>query len=224
MGNRALRKKVAYFCQNPDSVMSSKFKRIKLNVEFASQENNCKTLAVTSPGKGEGKSMVVSQLAVSFAREGKKVLLIDSAVNAPVIHHIFKMKNGKGLTNVLAGQVKLREVINQSSVDGLKIVTSGEVTYNAEKLYQSKVMNKLLAEAANEFDYVLLDTPGVHEGTFTKILAGKCDGSILVVRSNKTEDHAALDAKKALEIAKGNVIGVIMNAKPNSFSQLIKNT
>ncbi|MDQ0253152.1 capsular exopolysaccharide synthesis family protein [Evansella vedderi] len=194
------------------------YESMQLNIEFLAFERKCKTLLFTSPGSKEGKSTTVANLGISLARSGKKVLLVDAHVKKPSINQLFKIKNSLGLTNILAGQRAFGDTINQTEVENLKVITSGPIPYNTEKLFRSNAMEVFLKQAALHFDYVLLDGPPVLDEVDTKVLTNKCDGTILVIRNGKTEDELALEAKKALDIAKGKVIGVVLNRKRRTFS------
>ncbi|WP_230500653.1 CpsD/CapB family tyrosine-protein kinase [Sutcliffiella rhizosphaerae] len=191
--------------------------RIRLNVEFSSYENNSKVLIFTSPGYKEGKTTIVTQLAVALAENGQNVVLIDSDVKNPTLHKEFKIKNTMGLTNVLTGQKTAEETVNQTNIGRLKVLTSGPIPYNIEKIFKSSVLDELLAKLSKTFDYILIDSSPVLEGNDARIFASKCDGVIMVVRNGKTENQLVLEAKKALEIAKANLLGVILNAKPRGI-------
>lgn len=220
MANRALIKQVNLFHENPVSIVSNEFKRIKVNVEYASEEKNNNCYLITSPAAGEGKTLIASELAITFAKEGKKVLLIDSAVHSSSVHSIFNLDNNDGLTNVLAGQTKLEDALKESMLERLSILTAGELVYSVEKLYQSTAMNKLLSDVKNKFDYVFIDSMPVNDSMLSKIIAGKSDGCILVIKSHSTDREKAVEAKKALEIAHADLVGVIVNAVRHPFYKI----
>ncbi len=202
--------------KRPQSIIAEQYSNIRTNIEFSMYEHNAKTIVVTSPTAGEGKSTMITNLAFSLAQEGKKVLIIDSNVRHPSIHHYFKMKNVVGLTNVLVGQKPLSEAITITE-HNIAVITSGPIPANSTQLFASSVMIELLDAVKEQFDVVLLDSAPVLEGMDTKTFAGRCDGVILVVSRGKTENDEAIEAKQILDVAKANVMGIVLNAKTNSF-------
>lgn len=199
---------------NPRSPISEQYKTIRTNIEFSSAVNGeIRSLVVTSSGPGEGKSTTVANLAVVFAQQGKKVLLIDADMRKPTVHYTFRKDNTIGLTNVLTKQAELSQAASQSDTENLYILTSGPIPPNPAELLGSKAMAELLNQAVQSFDLVLFDTPPVLAVTDAQILASKCDGSILVVRSNETIIEAANKAKDLLIAAQAKLLGVVLNDK-----------
>lgn len=196
---------------NPRSPISEHYRTIRTNIEFSSVDEEIHTLMVTSSGPSEGKSMTTANLAVVYAQQGKKVLLIDADLRKPTIHYTFRVDNLRGLSTVLVNEMSLEEVVNVSSVDNLDIVTSGPIPPNPSELLGSKRMQQLIQEAKTLYDIVLFDTPPVLVVTDAQILANFVDGSILVVRSKQTEYEAAIKAKESLETAQSKLLGAILN-------------
>jgi capsular exopolysaccharide synthesis family protein len=200
--------------KNTPQSLIEEIERIRLNLEFSSYENKSKTLVFTSPGHKEGKTTIVTQLAASLAENGSNVLLIDIDLKKPTLHKVFKIKNTMGLTNVLTGQKTIDETINQTNIGRLKVLTAGPIPYSTEKVFKSSTLDNLLKQLSQTFDYILIDSAPALQGNDTRIFASKCDGVIMVVKNGKTENTLAIESKKALEIAKANLLGVVLNAKP----------
>ena len=171
-----------------------------------------KTIVVTSAVPGEGKSTTIANLAVVFAQQKKKVLLIDADLRKPTVHYTFNYSNTFGLTNALTKQAELQEVIKESQEDNLFVLTSGPIPPNPAELLGSKAMEQLLKEVEKEFDMVLFEPP-LLAVTDAQVLASKCDGAILVVSSGRTETEQAVEAKELLEAANSHIIGVVLNNK-----------
>lgn len=207
------RKSINTVSDHFNALVTEEYDRIRTNIEFSSIENNCRSITITSPTRGEGKSTTATNIAYSLAREGKTVLLIDANIKNPMLNMYFKIKNTFGLTNILAGQKLLEEAINQTETSRLHLLTSGPIPLNTEKLFKSTLMDKLLDEAKGKYDFVIIDAPGILEDPDTKIIANRSDGVILVVRNRKTEDVLALEAKNALDIANAKFLGVVLNGK-----------
>ncbi len=169
---------------------------------------------VTSSGPGEGKSTTAANVATVFAQQGKKVLLIDGDMRKPTVHYTFQLQNMYGLSNVLTGQKEITEAVNFSEVTDLFILTCGPIPPNPAELMGSRNMQRFLEEAKGIYDLIIFDTPPVLAVTDAQILANQCDGTILVTSSGKTEIEAAQKAKDLLEHAKGKLLGVVLNNKP----------
>lgn len=168
---------------------------------------------VTSTGPGEGKSTTVANLAVVFAQQGKKTLLVDSDLRKPTMHHTFNVNNTMGFTSVLTKQATLEEAVKQTDVKNLYVLTSGPIPPNPAELLSSKSMEQLVEEMKQNFEIVLFDTPPLMAVADPQILSNQCDGSILVVYSGRTETEQALKAKELLASAKSKLLGAVLNGK-----------
>jgi protein-tyrosine kinase len=204
---------------SPRAAISEQYRTIRTNIEFSSVDEPIKSLLVTSSAPGEGKSTTVANLAVVFAQQGKKVLLIDADLRKPTVQYTFKIDNLNGLTNVLTKQSSLSQAVNESLVENLSVLTSGPIPPNPAELLGSKAMEDLLEVAMKEYDFVIFDTPPILAVTDAQILANKCDGSILVVNSGKTEIEPAMKSKEMLLSSKGKLLGVVLNQKNAKDSQ-----
>jgi protein-tyrosine kinase len=204
---------------NPKSPISEQYKTIRTNIQFSSVDKTIQTLMVTSSGPGEGKSTTVANLAVVFAQQGKKVLLIDADLRKPTAHYTFRLDNHTGLTNVLTKQATVDQAVNETDVENLFVLPSGPIPPNPAELLGSQTMVEFLSQITETYDLVLFDTPPVLAVTDAQILANKCDGTILVVHSGKTENEAAVKAKELLVNAKGKLLGVVLNQKKQKESQ-----
>lgn len=201
------------------SPISEQYRTVRTNIQFSSVDSTIKTLMITSAGPSEGKSTTVANLAVVFAQQEKKVLLIDADMRKPTVHYTFQLHNHRGLTNVLTKQTSLLDAINKTDQENLVILTSGPIPPNPAELLASRSMDELLDEALKSFDIILFDTPPVLAVTDAPILANKCDGTILVVNSGRTEMEAALKAKELLMSANAKLLGTVLNQKKAKDSQ-----
>ncbi len=198
---------------NPKSTISEAFRTLRTNIQFASLDKDIRTLMVTSSGPAEGKSTTIANLAIVMAQSEKRVLLVDADMRKPTVHHIFRVSNRAGLTNVLIGQFSLEEMVRPTLVDGLDILTSGPIPPNPSELLASKRMSMLMSEMMDQYDMVLFDTPPVIAVTDAQILASQVDGVLLVVFYGKTPKEAALKAKNQLDNVKAKLLGVVLNNK-----------
>jgi protein-tyrosine kinase len=204
---------------SPRAAISEQYRTIRTNIQFSSVDESIRTILVTSSGPEEGKSTTVANLAVVFAQQGKKVLLIDADLRKPTVHYTFQLENTTGLTNVLTKQTQLEKAVVETLVDNLKVLPSGPIPPNPAELLGSKAMEDMLVAALEQFDIVIFDTPPVLAVTDAQILANRCDGTILVVGSGKTQIEPAVKSKELLLSSKGKLLGVVLNRKNAKDSQ-----
>jgi capsular exopolysaccharide synthesis family protein len=195
------------------SPISEQFRTIRTNIQFSTIDDDIRTLMVTSSGPGEGKSTTVANLAVVFAQQGKRVLLIDADMRKPTVHYTFNQTNTFGLTSVLTKQMSLEKAISETAVKDLYVLTSGPIPPNPAELLGSKAMRQFFETALELFDLIIFDTPPVLAVTDAQILANKCDGTLLVVSSGNTEKDMLLKAKELLDAAQSKLLGVVLNNK-----------
>ena len=203
---------------NPKSPISEQYRTVRTNIQFASVDEEIRSLLVTSSAPGEGKSSTTANLAIVYAQQGKRVLLIDADLRKPTIHYTFRLDNLRGLSNVLVGEIPLEDAIHQSEVNNLDVMSCGPIPPNPAELLASRKMEKILAEAKLTYDIILFDTPPVLAVTDAQILAKIVDGSILVVRSGETEIEPAQKAKEAVAPAKAKLLGVVLNGREKKQS------
>ncbi|WP_066190718.1 CpsD/CapB family tyrosine-protein kinase [Gracilibacillus timonensis] len=196
---------------NPRSPISEQFKTIRTNLQFSSVDTELKTMLVTSSGPSEGKSSTTANLAIVFAQQGKRVLLVDADMRKPTLHYTFRADNRRGLSSVLVAETSLKDAVTSSDVGGLDLLTCGPIPPNPSELLGSRAMETMIANAQLEYDVILFDTPPVLAVTDAQILANMCDGAIMVVRSKQTEYDAAQKAKELLEVGHAKLLGVVLN-------------
>ncbi|AGK95911.1 CpsD/CapB family tyrosine-protein kinase [Clostridium pasteurianum] len=195
---------------NPKSPISEAYRTLRTNIQFSSFDNKLDTILVTSSGPNEGKTVTSSNLALSMAEIGKKVLLIDCDLRKPSIHKKFNLSNNKGLSNLLIGQLKFDEVAQKYN-DNMCILTSGTVPPNPSEMLGSKKMGQFLDEAKKIFDFIILDTPPVVAVTDAQLLSTMVGGVLLVVAAGQAEISAVEKAKELLNNVKANIVGVVLN-------------
>lgn len=197
----------------PKSPVSEQYRTLRTNILFSSVDKEPKTLLVTSTAPGEGKTTTAANLAIVFAQQGKRVLLVDADLRMPSLHEIFDIDNQKGLTTVLMKQTALEETVVQRGEDTLHILTSGPLPPNPAELLGSRAFESFFTTAEGNYDIVIYDTPPVLVVTDAQVIAHKCDGTILVTSANKTEKQEAVKAKELLENAGAKLLGAVLNQK-----------
>src|SRR5699024_1499036 len=129
----------------------------------------------------EGKSTISNNMAVTWADQGTKVVLVDADLRRPTVHRSFDVSNRMGLTNYLSGNADLSAVVRETMVKDLSVITSVPDPPNPAELLGSKRMENLLSELTAEFDLVIVDAPPVNTATDAQLLASRIDGTVLVV-------------------------------------------
>ncbi|MED3718833.1 CpsD/CapB family tyrosine-protein kinase [Geobacillus thermodenitrificans] len=198
---------------DPKSPISEQYRTIRTNIQFSFIDEPLRSLMVTSSVPSEGKSTTAANLAVVFAQQGKKTLLVDADLRKPTVHYTFRLNNYAGLTSVLTNASPLSTALQDTFVGNLTVLTAGPIPPNPAELLSSKMMDRLLRELNEMYDLVVFDTPPVLAVTDAQILANKCDGTVLVVSSGKTEIDAAVKAKELLEAANAKLVGVVLNQR-----------
>lgn len=204
------RKLIAF--TNPKSRVSEQFRTLRTNIHFSSPDGDMRSLVITSASHSEGKSTTASNLAIVFAQEGKRVLLIDADMRKPTMHETFKITNTRGLSNILARQIALKVAIQSAEIENLDLLPCGPIPPNPAELLSSHNMDLLFEQALDIYDLLIFDTPPVLSVTDSVILANKCEGTVLVVNSGKTEKEHAIRAKEAITASsKTRLLGVVIN-------------
>lgn len=198
---------------SPKSPIAEQYRTIRTNIQFSVADEELKSIMVTSAEPAEGKSTTVANLAITFAQQGKKVLMVDADLRKPTVHYTFRVQNIYGLTNVLTKQKPLAEVITTTDVENLDVLTSGPIPPNPAELLGSKAMLEFLKKVEEHYDIILFDTPPILAVTDAQILANHCQGSVLVISSGKTENEKAVKAKEMLAATKGKLLGAVLNNK-----------
>ncbi|MFB5662699.1 CpsD/CapB family tyrosine-protein kinase [Alteribacillus sp. HJP-4] len=216
-GNNERRNLVTW--TDPKSPVSEQYRTIRTNIQYASVDNKVQLLLITSPGPGEGKSTTVANLAVTMAQQGKRTLIIDADLRKPTVHYTFRSMNTIGLTNLLIHQSGFKEVVQETEIDNLEIMSSGPVPPNPAELLSTKKMEQVINEAKQIYDIIIFDAPPVIPVTDAQVLASACDGCILVVKAGQTDKQDGQKAKELLEKAKANLLGTILNQRKSLNKQ-----
>ncbi|NQX59445.1 CpsD/CapB family tyrosine-protein kinase [Paenibacillus qinlingensis] len=197
--------------QNPKSPISEAYRALRTNIQFSSIDEELRVIMVTSAGPGEGKSTTLINLAVAYAQTDKKVLVIDGDLRKPTMHHTLRVSNRWGLTNLLTNQLTIREVLQDTFIPNLQIITSGPIPPNPSEILASKKMLSVLEDLKLQFDVILIDAPPAIAVTDSQIIASRTDGVILVVNSDRTKREAVLKAKQNLDNVRARLLGVVLN-------------
>lgn len=197
----------------PKNSVSEQFRTIRTNIEFASvAKGSVKTLLVSSPLPSEGKSTVTSNLAVAYAQQGKKVLLVDTDLRRPTVAVTFGIMDNHGLTNYLVDvNSDVQSIIRHTRLETLDVVTSGPVPPNPAELLASSRMTNLIAELRQQFDLVIFDVPPFLMVTDAQVLMSKMDGVAVVVSGRQTTKGDLQRTTDMLKLTNAPMLGFIYN-------------
>lgn len=196
---------------DPKSPISEAYRTLRTNFQFATISQHPKTVMVTSAVPGEGKTTTAVNLAVTMADRGIRVLIVDTDLRRPNVHRVLRMERGPGLADVLREGLDIHSVIRSTRVDNLWIISSGRVPPNPSELIGSDLMDRVMKQLAGEFDLIVCDAPSVLVVTDPVLLATHVETCIMVVSTNNARRETVIRAKKLLETAKVNVVGVVVN-------------
>ncbi len=196
----------------PKSQVSEAFRAVRTALYFNTQGKNHSVIQVTSPTPGDGKSTLASNLAVSIAQSGKRVLLVDADMRRPRQHSTFGISSKVGFATVLSGQSEWREVMFEcEEIEGLTLMPCGAKPYNPAELSSSPQVKVLIEEMREEFDFVIIDTPPLLAVTDPCPIAARVDGVVLCLRIKKNVRLSAERATEMLANLGAKCIGLVVN-------------
>jgi capsular exopolysaccharide synthesis family protein len=194
------------------NTLSERFRFLRGSMLLSTPGSVPKIVLVTSPDKSCGKTFVSSNLSCALVQLGKKVLLIDSDLRNPKLHRVFHYRNRVGLTNVLTGQKQLGDgCIMRTDIENLFLLMAGPASPNPGELLASPAMETILANCAEHFDFVILDSAPLLPVFDSHILSTRCDGVILVARAGVTSRHATLQSIELVSRVQGRITGIVLN-------------
>lgn len=205
-------RRVAEAAADPHSGFSEAYRSVRAALQFSTDHGVPRTLLVTSPGPGEGKSTAALALARNFARLGKRVLLVEGDLRNPSLHRTLGLKAAAtGLSGLLSGSDALTSVIQPSGEDGLQVILAGPLPPNPAELLSSSKLVSMLTVAIERFDQVVIDGPPVLGLADAPILSNSVDGTVLLVDAGHTKIRTAQIALKRLMAARARVVGALLS-------------
>ncbi len=196
---------------DPKSPISEAYRTLRTTFQLATLHQKPKTVMVTSSVPAEGKTTTAVNMAVTFADSGLRVLVVDTDLRRPHVHHVLRMERGPGLADVLREGYDVHTVIRPTRVENLWIISSGRVPPNPSELIGSDRMKKLLEQLGAEFDLVICDAPSMLVVTDPVLLATEVDTVVHVVSADHARRETVMRGKKLLETARANIAGVVLN-------------
>ena len=197
--------------KDPTSLAAEACRSIRTNMLFISAQKEFSLFSVTSPGPQDGKTTVAINLAVTMAQAGGRVLLVDTDMRKPRIHKSFGLKSDKGISNVMAGDLQLKDAICKSEVPNLDVLPCGPMPPNPAELLHTERFRQILAQCRSSYDRVVLDSPPIAPVTDPAIIGSVTDGVVLVLRAGHTTREAAQFARRQLTDAGARILGIVIN-------------
>jgi len=194
-----------------NSLAAEQYRSIRTNLNFTMPHSNVRTILFTSADNGEGKTTTALNIAIVYAESGKKVLLVDGNMRRPSVHHFFGIASRNGFSSLLLKKGELLDTVKRTGIVGLEVLPWGHVPSNPAELLGTAALEQLMTEMKKYYDVIIFDSPSILTIADSKILANKCDGTVLVVSSGKTDKKRIVKAKEALISSKATILGVILN-------------
>ena len=196
----------------PKSQVSEAFRAVRTALYFNTQGKQNSVIQVTSPTPGDGKSTLASNLAVSIAQSGKRVLLVDADMRRPRQHATFGITSRVGFATVLSGQSEWRNCMFEcEEIEGLTVMPCGAKPKNPAELSSSPQVKVLIEEMREEFDFVIIDTPPMLAVTDPSPIAARVDGVVLCIRIKKNVRISAERSTQLIQNLGANCIGLVVN-------------
>ncbi|MBQ3300326.1 MAG: CpsD/CapB family tyrosine-protein kinase [Ruminococcus sp.] len=185
------------------------YKSARSNIMFSLSAEDQKVFAVTSYAKGEGKSTVSANLAISFSKMERRVLLVDCDLRRPNLHNIFKVENTVGLSNVIGKMADFEDAVKHNVIPNLDIMPSGTIPPNPSELLCSPGFEKLVKGLIDEYDYIIFDTPPIGVVADALLLKDRVAGYVVVLRERSTTHGDIQKMLESIKLADTKILGFI---------------
>jgi capsular exopolysaccharide synthesis family protein len=195
---------------SPKSLAAEQYRQLRTRLSHTEGATATRTILITSPQKGEGKSVTAANLALTMAQElQRRVIILEADLRKPSLQHLFGLPAGPGLAEYLSGACELKDAMKFLPDHNLTVIPAGSMPMNPAELLGSTAMRRLLDKLRTQFDRVILDTPPVLPLADVAVLAPIVDGTLLVVRAGVTPKPAIENALRAFDSSR--LLGVVLN-------------
>lgn len=199
----------------PRSEAAEAYRTLRTNLIFSNVDHPPRLILVTSPSQGESKSQSLANLAVTLAQADHKTLIVDADLRRPAQHEIWKLSNQAGLSDLFLNDAAFENPpVQETSVAGLFVLTSGPLPPNPADVLASRRMDEIIERLAQTVDYVLFDAPPALVASDAAVLGRKLEGVILVVRAGHTRRDSITQAQESLVRVGANLLGAVMTHAP----------
>lgn len=200
---------------NPMSPITESYRWLRTNINFELGENKSRTLLITSPNPGEGKSTTTVNLAATYAEGGERVLLIDTDIRKPTVHTLLDVPAKPGLTNILFGETGSIDAIQRTVIENFDVLTCGTTPHNPASIYGTRLgwlkMKALVDSLKDRYDIIVFDSAPILAATDPSVIASFVDGVIIVVSAELTKFGELTVTTENIETVGGNLLGIVVN-------------
>ena len=204
---------------DPRSSFAEAFKSLRTAFLLAAPERAPRQVVVTSCEPLDGKSTVITNLAIALTQLGRTVVIVDADLRRPRVHKVFGIENAAGLSSFLSGNAEADEIVRDSGIPGLHVVTSGPVPPNPSELLASKALESFMEklDAMGPFDHIFFDSPPLLQMADAVLLANRMDATILVAREGRTVHSSLASGVRRLRQSRAMILGAVLNAVVERF-------
>lgn len=203
----------------PKSAIAEAFRSLRTSIHFSAINRDKKILLITSTFPGEGKSTITANLAITLAQTGARVLLIDGDLRRPSLHSKFGHSKVPGLSEVLAGDIIVANILHHTGIPNLALLSAGTTPPNPSELLGSEKMAQLLVSLRAQYDHILIDAPPVLAVTDAPLLTSQCDLVAIVLETERVPVKAAQRMAELLVRVQAPVAGIVINDKTGASSE-----
>lgn len=198
--------------QAPHSIIAEQFRQVRTRLQHTASLETTRSILITSPGPGDGKSVVATNLAAGLALNGRRILLVDANFRRPELHKTFGVANDKGFSTVLSTETSLDAAVQKTSVPNLDVLVAGAKPVNATELLEGAALNEFIDAVLEEYDHVIFDSGPMLFVSETVALAPRVDGVVTVVRARTNSRGLLQRMRDGLRQLKAEHLGVVLNA------------
>ena len=191
--------------------LAEALRSIRTNVLFSTAAGGARSVLITSPGPGEGKSLIAGGLAWSLGQAEQRVLLVDCDMRRPRVHEVMGCSQEPGLSDLLVGQCRIDEAVRKTSVPGLDVIPAGQIPPNPAELLGSVRFRDYIDSLGRSYDWIVMDSPPVLAVTDPSVLVGAVSGILIVIGADQTAKQSACAAVDRLRSFRARLIGTVLN-------------
>lgn len=199
-----------YVVKDPNSILAENFRLLRSNIEFFQISKPIKTILITSPSQGNGKTTVATNLALSISQGEQDVVLVDADLRRPAVHRALDMAKEPGLSDLIRNKADIEDVVRNWYGGDMKVVTAGNIPPNITEVVGSKRIASILGDLRERFEIVIVDAPPLIIADSYN-LASRVDGVILVLEPGQTAEEQARTIKEQLDRSSAHLLGIVFN-------------